>query len=376
VKEKLNAILWSHGHLDHLGATPILFNKGQFCPIFAMKPTANFANLLFNDSIKIASIEGYQLGYSSVHVKKVMKNFRPINYRKSFTIGKTSIIPHDAGHITGSVMYRLENKNSILYTGDFKIEDTRLIKGADLKIEQVDVLITESTYSDRGHPNRKKVERDFIDFTKSTLDNGGIALTACFSISRSQEILLVLDEYELNYPIYIDGMSWEATKIINSYPDLQREYNILKKVLQRTNAQYVGHPVKRKRIIKEPCIIISGSGMLSGGPNSFYLKKLHNREDCSLALTGFQVPGTPGSHLLETGRYVNHEIDVKMKMRYKKFDFSSHASRSGLFKLIKKLNPEKIFCIHGDKTEEFANELKENHGFDAIAPINGESFSV
>ncbi len=376
VKEKLNGILWSHGHLDHLGATPILFKRGQNCPVFGMKATSDFARILLKDSLKIADFEGYSLGYNIGHVKKILKNFRPIKFRKHYGIGKTKITPYDAGHITGSAMFRLENKKSVLYTGDFKIDDTRLMKGADLKIENVDILITESTYSDREHPDRQKEEMRFVDFVKSTLDNDGVALVACFAISRTQELLLVLDEYELDYPIYIDGMAWNATQIINSYPELQREYDMVKKVLQRTNAKPVGSPARRKKIIKEPCIIISGSGMLAGGPIAFYLKKLYDKEESSLSLTGFQVPGTPGAHLLETGRFVNHEMNVKLKMRYKKFDFSSHASRSEIFKLIKKVNPEKIFCVHGDKTEEFANELKIEHGFDAIAPENGRSYSI
>jgi len=376
VTEKLDGILWSHGHLDHVGATPILFKKGQNCPVFGMDATSNFARILLKDSLKIASFEGYSLGYNIGHAKKTLKNFRPVRFRKDFNIGKTKVTPYDAGHITGSIMYRLESKKSVLYTGDFKIEDTRLMKGADLKIDHVDTLITESTYSNREHPDREKEEIKFVDFIKGTLDNGGVALVACFAISRTQELLLVLDEYELDYPIYIDGMAWEATKIINSYPELQREYNMVKRVLQRTNAQHVGHPVKRKKLIKEPCIIISGSGMLSGGPIAFYLKKLHNRDECSLSLTGFQVPGTPGAHLLETGRFVNHEMDVKLKMSYEKFNFSSHASRSEIFKLIKNVNPEKIFCVHGDKTNEFADELKREHGFDAVAPVNGRSYEI
>ncbi len=376
VREKLNGILLSHGHLDHIGATPILFRKGQNCPVFGMEATSHFVRMLLNDSLKIADIEGYRLGYGVENVKKTLRNFRAVRFRKHFNIGKTTVTPYDAGHITGSMMCRLENSKSVLYTGDFKTEDTRLMRGADLKIDDVDTLITETTYSDREHPDRQEEERRFVDYIKGTLDNGGVALAACFAISRTQELLLVLDEYELDYPIYIDGMAWKATKIINAYPELQREHNILKKVLQRTNAQPVGHPARRKKIIKEPCIIISGSGMLSGGPVAFYLKKLHDREDCSLSLTGFQVKGTPGSHLLETGKFVNHELDVKVKMRYKKFDFSSHASRSEIFKLIKKVNPERIFCVHGDKTEAFANELKVEHGFDAVAPVNGRSYEA
>jgi Cft2 family RNA processing exonuclease len=115
--------------------------------------------------------------------------------------------------------------------------------------------------------------------------------------------------------------------------------------------------------------------MLTGGPITYYLEKLWEREDCSLSLTGFQVPGTGGSILLETGNFIRENQEYPLKMPYSKFDFSSHASRSELLKFVKKVNPEKVFCVHGDNTEKFAKELKEN-GFDSVAPEFGENFTL
>lgn len=369
VNKKLSGILISHGHLDHLGAIPLLFNKGQSCYVYGMEITSHFSRLLLRDTLKIAKHNGYSLGYEYNDVKNSLKHFKSIEYRKLFNVGKTRITAFDAGHISGSCMFLLENNKRILYTGDFNLDDTRLIKGAYIDIEDVDILIIESTYSDRDHPDRNKEERRFIDFVKGTLDNDGIAIVSAFAISRTQEMLLILDEYDLEMPIYIDGMCWDATEIIDAYPELQREYNILKKALERTNARNVD-PARRKKIVKRPCIIITGSGMLSGGPVVQYIKKLYSKEECSLSLTGFQIPGIEGDILLKTGKFIHNGLNLDVKMRVRKFDFSSHASRSNLFRLCKKVNPEKIFCIHGDKTNEFALELKEKHGFDAISPSN------
>ena len=369
VNEKLSGILLSHGHLDHLGAIPRLFHNGQGCPIYGLEITSHFSRLLFNDSLKIAKQEGYELGYTSKDIKTALKHFKPIEYKSPFKIGKTEIIPFDAGHIPGSCMFLMESKKRILYTGDMKISDTRLVRGADTDIKDVDVLITESTYSDRDHPDRSKEERKFVEFVKATLDNDGVAIVSAFSISRTQEILLILDEFDVDWPIYIDGMCWGATQIIASYPELQREYNSLKKSLQRMDAKFIDHPAKRRKIIKKPCIIITGSGMLSGGPVVHYIKKLYKKEECSLSLTGFQIPGTEGAILLETGKFIHDGIELNVKMRIKKFNFSSHASRTELINFCKKVNPERIFCIHGEKTEEFAMELREDYGFDAISPV-------
>ncbi|MCS7135182.1 MAG: MBL fold metallo-hydrolase, partial [Candidatus Aenigmarchaeota archaeon] len=324
--------------------------------------------LLLLDTLKIAKQEKYFLGFDEEDVKRVLKDFRPIDYKESIEIGETTITPYDAGHIPGSCMFFIDSEHTLLYTGDFKLSDTRLVKGAELP-KEADILITESTYADREHPKREKEEKRFVEFINETLSNDGVVLLPSFAVSRSQEILLILDKYGINATIYMDGMAVTATEIINAYPELQKDYNSLKKALQRLDVRYV-EPYQRKRIVKRPCIIIAGSGMLEGGTVLEYLKRIYNRENSSVAFTGFQVPGTAGYELLKTGRINLNGSELKVKARVKKFDFSSHASRGELFKLIEKANPKKIFCIHGDKTEEFAQQIRDM-GFDAVSPETG-----
>jgi putative mRNA 3-end processing factor len=116
--------------------------------------------------------------------------------------------------------------------------------------------------------------------------------------------------------------------------------------------------------------------MLNGGPVVWYLKKLYSDRRSSLVLTGWQLEDTPGKILLETGRFITKEVDLEVKMLVKRLDFSAHAGRSELFEFVEKLNPEKVFCVHGDHTEEFASELKEK-GFDAVAPLaNNRIFQI
>jgi putative mRNA 3-end processing factor len=93
-------------------------------------------------------------------------------------------------------------------------------------------------------------------------------------------------------------------------------------------------------------------------------------------LSGFQVEGTPGKTLLETGKFINKDMDLDMKMMIRRLDFSSHLGRDDLFKFIEKLSPEKIFCVHGEHTEEFASELNRK-GWNAMAPLaNNRIFDV
>jgi putative mRNA 3-end processing factor len=269
------------------------------------------------------------------------------------------------------VLVEYRNKK-ILYTGDFNTADTRLMKRCDQKIPQADVLITEGTYAQREHADREEQEKQLVEIIRETIANDGVALVSGFAIGRLQEILLVLERHGIDFPVYLDGMAKKAATIINQHKHLLREPDKLDAALQKVT--YVKSDKMRKGIIKKPCAVLTTSGMLTGGAIVFYLKRLYEDKNSSLLLTGYQLPDTPGKNLLETGRYVAKNINLELKMFVKRLDFSAHVGRSGLFDFAKKQNPEKIFCIHGDNTDEFANELREEKGYDAVAPVANNRF--
>lgn len=370
-----DALLLSHAHLDHSGGIPILFKNSNSFPIFSLNINKQLVELLLLDSIKVSREEGVELPFKKKDVEKTIKNFLSVNFREEFKIHKAGITFFDAGHIPGSAMILIDfGQKSLLYTGDFNTTEVRLVKKADLNISNPSILITESTYSDRDHPERKSQEKELVETVKETLARDGVCLIAGFAVGRIDEILLVLDSYGIDYPVFIDGMAKKAITIINKHSNLLKNPKGLDKALEKV--EYVNSQKMRKRVLKEPCVILSTSGMLSGGPIVEYIKRIYSREDCSLILTSFQLEGTPGKILLETGRYINEELNLEVKMQVKRLDFSSHVGRKGLFDFIEKFSPEKVFCIHGDHTQEFASELREK-GFDAVAPLaNNRVFNI
>jgi len=361
--------------LDHSGGLAIFESSGSAVPIYGFGITKQFTEMLLYDSLKISHEEGVKLPFTDEDVFNTIKNFIPVQFKQPFKLKKTEFTAFDAGHIPGSSMPFLDTGGkTILYTGDYKTADSRQLKKADMNLPDVDVLITESTYAYRDHPDRKTQEKQLVETINNTLAVDGVCLVAGFAVGRLDEILLVLDSYGIDYPVYIDGMAKKAITIINQHKSLMKEPSALDKALKK--AEYISDEKKRKKIIKQPCVILTTSGMLSGGPIAGYIKKLYDNRDCSLVLTGFQVEGTPGKVLLETGKFINKEVDLDMKMFVRKLDFSSHTGRTDLLKFIEKVNPEKTFCVHGDHTEEFANELKEK-GFDATAPLaNNRIFNI
>ncbi|MEM2984847.1 MAG: MBL fold metallo-hydrolase RNA specificity domain-containing protein, partial [Candidatus Jordarchaeaceae archaeon] len=140
---------------------------------------------------------------------------------------------------------------------------------------------------------------------------------------------------------------------------------------------------QRKNVnLDEPCIIISTSGMLEGGPIVGYLKQIAEDSRNLICLTGYQVPGTRGRRLQDGEREIKlspDEAPVKVRSEVKSFEFSAHADQSGLFRFISKIKGlEKVYCVHGEewKTIEFADRIEDLKKISAYSPINGETYSL
>jgi putative mRNA 3-end processing factor len=249
----------------------------------------------------------------------------------------------------------------------------RLQGGADLKgLGKVDYLLMESTYGNRMHPDREKTIHEFVEKIRETLDRGGHAIVAAFAIGRSQEIMDILFEHGVDAPVFMDGMARKATEIYHQHPQFNSKPKMVQRMLEQLNI--VRHPGIRKQALKEPSVVITTAGMLEGGPVMYYLDKLHADERSTLLITGYQVKGTKGRTLLETGKIeLDHGV-VEPKMEIQRFDFSAHSGKDALLKTAHALSPEHILLIHGDEqiSGEFTQELREL-GFRVSNPGVGET---
>ncbi len=281
---------------------------------------------------------------------------------------------YDAGHITGSaisLVEKIKNGRRLVYTGDFKIEPQMLQGSAD--IVESDILITESTYADKEHPDRSEIIKKLVNNIREVLDNGGTALVPSFAVGRAQEILAILYSHGLIDYTYIDGMAKAATEIVINYPEQTRNKDLLMSSVK--NATWIGMHSDRAEALTRPSIIVTTAGMLTGGPVLNYITKLNNKS--KIFLTGYQVEGTNGNKLLN-GKPINIDgRNYKIKTPVEFYDLSAHAGKSDLYEYVRKSNPETVICVHGDKekTESFAETLKLE-GFDAHSPKVGDKIEV
>ncbi len=359
----------SHAHLDHSGFVPALYKSSRRLRWYATPPTVEFCELLWADSMKIM---GPQLPYQVNHVKRALKDWNPIMYGQTLHTGETKLTMSDAGHIAGAGITTIEHRGkSICYTGDLKMEETCMHKGAQ-PVEDVDSLIMETTYAFREHPPRQEVEKQIAGEIRETVRQGGTVLFPSFSLGRTQELISLVRKYEPRVPIFVDGMGRKMTDIYAKYPKFIKGADSFRKAI-RTVTMVQG-PNDKRDAVQTPGVIISSAGMLSGGPVLNYLFNVN--QDSKVIFTGYCIEGTNGWKLQKDGYITLEDRDLEVDLPVEYFDLSAHAGRSDLLNIIKWANPGKIVLVHGDEPERFAKELREDFGYDAVAPKIGERLEL
>ena len=369
----IDAMILSHAHLDHSGYIPHLFEE-LTTTVYMTIPTLDISKVLWEDAIKVARLRGDEPPFQRESMKEASRRTMTFHYYQPFMVSdEMSVEFIDAGHIPGSALVRMEtSEGTVLYTGDFKIEPMRLHSGADLSNVDADVLIMESTYANREHPPRRELERSFIEKVKEILDNGGKAVIPVFALGRAQEIIDLLVSSHIKYPIYFDGMGKKITKITLRYPDYLSNYHRLKKAAK--HVIWVKNMHQRDSITEGPAVIVSTAGMLQGGPILHYLLRVKDDPKSAVLFTGYQTKDSPGRRLLEEGILEVEGAEYRVKIQREYYDFSAHAGRSDLFKMIEAVDPEVLVAVHGDpeNVELLAKEAAERYGIRTYAPNNGD----
>ena len=370
----IDSVIITHAHLDHSGCVPSLFVSGN-CNVYATAPTFDLSQLLIRDMIKI---EKNSHSFGSPEIENMMQKSKIIGFKEKIRRGNASFELRSSGHVVGGSTVIVESNNKkLFYTGDINLRGSRLLPPADLDIGEMDMVITESTYSQENQMPRKDSEKGLIDFANEVMDRKGTLFIPSFSVERSQEVASVLINSGFKHKIIMDGMALKVNEVLLRYPDYLRNPDIFKDVMNRVVA--VNDHKERKRALTEPCVVISPAGMLVGGNAVYYLQQLAFDDKNGIALVSYQGEGTPGKKLLDTGKVETRGKDINVSAEVKQFQFSGHADRDSLFDMIKNLkgNP-KIMTVHGDDESctRFAEEIHERFGFDAHAAKLDEKITI
>ena len=372
--KEVDALILTHSHLDHSGALPIFYIEGKR-PLYTNKLNLELTQLLIRDFIHLS---GYYLPFEYLELGAMMRSNTHLEFKAKEEVGDMQFQLLNAGHTPGSAHVLVEaNGKRLLYTGDFNTDESKLLPGATMDYGNLDAVIIESTYANEDHTERAELEKRFVEACTEVVEKGGIVLVPAFGVGRSQEMATILAAHHFEYPITLDGMTREASRIIMNYKEFLRDPKMFTDAMH--SLEWVDGWRDRRRAIKTPGVIISTAGMLKGGPAAFYMSKLGKRANNAVYLVSYQIPGTPGKELLDKGICTIDGKVRKVKARYEHFDFSSHCGASQLKDALRKIGGKpKVFCVHGAEgnCELFANWAKTELGLEAYAPKTGDYFEV
>ena len=407
--DEISAVVLSHGHIDHSGRIPLLVKQGYQGPIYAQNATSDLCSILLQDSgflqEKDAQYENkwrkrkkkplIEPLYTVEDARTALNNIIGLRYGE-----KREIFPgihiryQDAGHILGSCNVEVWlNENGkdrkIVFSGDLGQYDTPILNDPAV-IENADHVIVESTYGNRRHRNRQNTIEEIGKIIRDATHQKGNLLIPAFSIGRTQEILYYLgkyyDEWGLDrWQVFLDSpMAIRASKVYWEYPHLYDEEatKLRKKVHEMPhlrNLHLTQSPQESMAInrIKSGAIIISASGMCTGGRIVHHLKHNISRSGTHVMIVGYQANGTLGRKLVDgktTVRIHGDEYRVRASI-HTVGGLSAHADVDELMRWIKnfRTNPH-VHVVHGEpeSKQDFCYKLKSELNLRAFVPGPGD----
>lgn len=407
----LDALLLTHGHIDHSGYLPRLARDGFQGPVFCTPGTRDLAEILLLDSAKLqeedaayANRQGFSKHrpalplYTAADAEAALGKLRAVPYGDWIDLGRSLRARFvNAGHILGSAMVEVEvalggRTATLVFSGDVGRYDAPLHPDPST-LPACDVLVMESTYGDRVH-DATPFAAQIREPMRRAFSRGGVVLIPSFAVGRAQLVTLLLREAmqagELpEVPIHIDSpMAVDATEV---YARHMNEENLDPDIVgegrrglfpRRVYFHRTVEESKALNRVAEPCIIISSSGMLTGGRVVHHLKRLLPDERNLLVLVGYQAAGTRGRALLEGAKSLRmHGQDVRVAAEFLcVHGLSAHADQQELLRWVRSSSrpPGRVFLTHGEPeaTRALADLLTRELGAQPLIPKMNDSFDL
>lgn len=395
----IDAVFVTHAHLDHVGRIPKLFNEGFKGKIYSTPPTRQIAELMFEDTVRIVDREAKEDNHKPLYgedaVRKTMHNWVVLPYNKDVTIGDLTIRFRDAGHILGSAMLEVEHEGKKLaYSGDLGNSPATLLRDTSL-MQGINYLVMEATYGDRNHEDRDERTNLLKKTILDTIKAGGVLMIPAFSIERTQDLLVELNNLVESgqipeIPVFVDSPL--AIKVTRVYEENQEYFNQDIKDETRKGDNVFKFPRLRFteqsrdsisiKGVHPPKIIIAGSGMSNGGRILHHEYNYLNDPKNTLLIIGYQAVGTMGRALVEGAKKVtifNEEIDVRARIVTIN-GFSAHKDLNALIEFVGSMKDslKQVFVVHAEPGSAlfFAQRVKDYLSIEARVPKAGEVVEV
>ena len=364
--------IFTHTHIDHIGMAPWLVGNHQ-TKLHGTSLTASLSRLMWKDTYKVSSIEGYPLPWDRRDEDEANEAWEAHPYGEWSQFQEWKWQFHPAGHVPGAAMIEIETPSyRILHSGDLDTRDSPNSNGA--KPVGCDILLLESTYAGREHPNRTEEEARFLAKVVEVVERGGIAIIPAFASGRGQDVLRILHDSGLDLNVHYDGMGKTVSQKWLEHPEHLRDAKAFEDAFRWSRR--VRSKSDRKRAL-EADVIVTTSGMLDGGPALWYLNRLRTDNRCAVLFTGYQAEKSGGRQLIEKGSLPIYGHTVEVACEVDRFNLSNHADQPELIKFAESCNPKHVILFHGDpETRPLLATALEEKGMIVHCPKNGESIHI
>ncbi|HEU4837088.1 MAG TPA: MBL fold metallo-hydrolase [Pyrinomonadaceae bacterium] len=411
---KVDAVLLTHGHLDHIGRLPLLTRNGYKGPIYATRPTLDIATLILKDSLALqkqdlkrenqkrarARLPPLEPLFEEADVRKLKPLATPVKYNQRFSVApgiEARLV--DAGHVIGSASVELtvsENghKKTVVFSGDLGPRGAPLLNDPE-PFKEADAVIMESTYGDRNHRSMHDTAIEGREIIAKAIDNKAKVLVPVFAVGRTQLLLyLMAGAFKRKtlprFPIFLDSpMAIQATKIYGRNSELFDEEALAMvqsgELLRSLNcARPCSTPGESRALNNEkgPCMIMAGSGMCTGGRIMHHLRHNLPVPETAVLIVGFQSPGTLGRKLVDGAKSVmmfGEEVPVRASI-HTMGGFSAHADQQGLldwFSTIAPSRPRTIITHGEDRARQvFGDLINSRFGLQTERPVLGDVIEI
>jgi metallo-beta-lactamase family protein len=411
---KLDAVVLTHGHMDHIGRLPLLTRKGYKGPVYATRPTIEIATLILKDSLSLqkqelkrenqkrarAKLPPLEPLFEEADVRKLKPLATPVRYNQRFTVApgiEARFV--DAGHVIGSASVELtvtenSHKKVIVFSGDLGPRGAPLLKDPT-PFREAECVIVESTYGDRNHRSLHDTAIEGREIIAKAIENKAKVLVPVFAVGRTQLLLYLLAgafkrKTLPRFPIFLDSpMAIEATRVYGRNDELFDEEALemvhsgeLRKNLAFARTCPKPGDSRALNDVAGPCLIMAGSGMCTGGRIMHHLRHNLPIPETEVLIVGFQSQGTLGRKLVEGAKAVKmfgEEVPVRASI-HTMGGFSAHADQNDLlnwFSAVAPSRPRTIITHGEDRAREvFGNLIHSRFGLKAERPALGDVVEV